>query len=128
MEADINPSSLTTNICIQYHPIPALRLRFSAQLLPRVWLQKERERGDRNWHDNVSLCAEYYARHSTSTISLYNPSHRSGRLTLTQLKSYSSRLAFGFELLSEWENQNVSVIVPAIGGRLVKYETLITQN
>ncbi|XP_037028890.1 uncharacterized protein LOC119069103 [Bradysia coprophila] len=115
LEADINPSSLTTNLSVQYHPIPALRLRFSAQLLPRVWLQNDR--GDRKWHDNISLCAEYYARHSTSTISLYNPSPNSGRLTLTQLKSYSSRLAFGFELLTEWENHNLSVIIPAIGGR-----------
>lgn len=122
LEADINPSSLTTNICVQYHPIPSLRLRFSGQLLPRALFQRDKK--NLKWHDNISLCAEYYSRHCTSTISLYNPNQNSGRLTLTQLKSYSSRLAFGFEILTEWNNKAIADIVPAIGGRFVKFEML----
>ncbi|KAI9580205.1 hypothetical protein GQX74_000198 [Glossina fuscipes] len=108
IHADINPSTMSTNVGILYFPVPWLRfegdLRRAADELPL--------------HATGSV--EYRGDLSTITLNLYNVSTEFGRATVSFLRSVSHHIALGGELLLEWADPTSVMADTAFAARYME--------
>lgn len=88
--ADINPSTLSSNFSVLYHPIPCIKIETKFQRLVTSQI-----------YENL-ISMEYIGKSATLAINAYNADRKSGRMTLSYLRSISENLCLGSELLLEW--------------------------
>jgi hypothetical protein len=93
MTADVNPSTLATNLHLLYHPIPAIKLETKIQTGAFPFNSSL---------SNTMTSAEYLGKSSTISLAMYNPKCESGRLTIGFLHSFDNKFCAGAEVLTEW--------------------------
>uniref|UniRef100_A0A1A9Z4Y0 Mitochondrial import receptor subunit TOM40 homolog n=1 Tax=Glossina pallidipes TaxID=7398 RepID=A0A1A9Z4Y0_GLOPL len=90
IHANINPTTMSTNVGIVYFPFRCLRIEADLQ----------RAADDAPLQTQSTI--EYRGGLSTLTLDLYNVSAETGRATVSFLRSVSEHLALGGEWLLEW--------------------------
>lgn len=105
IHADINPSTLSTNVGLLYYPLQCLRI------------EAELQRVTDNANLQTQTCIELCTNNSTLTASLYNVRMDSGRGTFSFLRAINERLVLGSELLIEWTDPHSIMADIALAGR-----------
>ncbi|XP_055633859.1 mitochondrial import receptor subunit TOM40 homolog [Toxorhynchites rutilus septentrionalis] len=88
---DVNPGTLTSNLFLLYRPVASICSEIRVQLQPQAQTVPV--------IDRISL--QHTGTSTTTTLTCYNPTKESTRLTLDHLISYNDCLALGAELLYE---------------------------
>ncbi|KAI8121752.1 hypothetical protein FF38_04832 [Lucilia cuprina] len=116
IRADINPTTLSTNIGLLYYPFRCLRL------------ETDMQRAAEDAPLQTQTCIEFCSSGSTLTTNLYDIRRDSGRATLSFLRSINDNLALGAELLLEWTDPRSMMTDTAFAGRYRRHSYSIAAS
>jgi len=114
---DLNPTTLSTNICLQYHLAPSVRFQWKAQTRPTISRLRMTDLSTRSMLDVLKRFREDGIKNNENTISIewfgpattvsFNTYVAAGRSTISCLQNFTPSLTLGKELLIEWDKDDV---------------------
>ncbi|XP_017480475.1 PREDICTED: mitochondrial import receptor subunit TOM40 homolog 1 [Rhagoletis zephyria] len=114
--ADINPTTLASNVSIVFYPHSALRLEAA--------MQRAAEDVELQTQTTIELTRPS----TTLTCNMYNVRSNSGRSTISLMRSITESWALGAELLLEWTDPRSLMADTAIAARYSKYNYQIAAS
>lgn len=126
-EAELNPYTLASNISLLYHPIPAIRCKFSTKIRDRTRTEGCTSITDisERFSATSSAACDWFGKSTTISLDAYNLTNNSASLTGSFLQNLSKSFAMGIEGSVAWaKNQNI-VVGSALAARYSTQDTTI---